>query len=126
MFHIPSEHQPRHREQHSHGISWDEISQQWWCESHEPEGQVWGISGGLETWLANIISLRLLEKKYPITYAHELKTFVVHTSGLNVENGMVLFKRIPEGSPYVDLCDEEAFIMVNTARGTSKGTPRPR
>ena len=87
--------------------------------------------GGLETWfqekgLANIISFHQLEKKYPITYVHELKTFVVHTKGLNVEDGMVLFKRSPERFPYVDLCDEEAFIMVNTVRGTLKGTQRPK
>ena len=82
--------------------------------------------GGLETWfqvkgLANIISFHQLEKKYPITYAHELKTFMVHTKGLNVEDGMMLFKRSPEGFPYVDLCDEEAFIMVNTMRGKFEG-----
>ena len=70
--------------------------------------------GGLEIWfqakgLANIISFHQLEKKYPITYAHELKTFVVHTKGLNVEGGMVLFKRIPGGFPYVDPCDGEAL-----------------
>ena len=64
--------------------------------------------GGIETWfqakgLANIISLHQLEKKYPITSTHELKTFVVHTKGLNVEDNMVLFKRSPEGFPYVDL-----------------------
>ena len=87
--------------------------------------------GGLETWLqakslANIISVHQLEKKYPITYAHELKIFVVHTRGLNVENGIMLFKKSPEGFPYVDLCDEEAFIMVNTVRGTSKGKPSLR
>ena len=84
---------------------------------------------GLETWfqakgLANIISFHQLEKQYPITYVHELKTFVVHTKGLNVEGGMVLFKRSPKGVPYVDLCDEEAFIMVDTGRGTSRDIPR--
>ena len=87
--------------------------------------------GCLETWfqekgLANIISFHQLEKKHSITHVHELKTFIVHTKGLNVEGGMVLFKRSPEGFPYVDLCDEEAFIMVNTVRGTSRGTPRPK
>ena len=75
--------------------------------------------GGLETWFqakgqANIISFHQLEKKYPITYAHEMKTFMVHTKGLNVEEGMVLFRRGPKGFPYVDLEEEEAFIMVNT------------
>jgi len=109
----------------------DEISQQWWCDSHQPEGQLQGIPGGLETWfqaqgLANIISFHQHEKKYPITYAHELKTCVVHTRELNAEDGMVLFKRSPKGFPYVNLCDEEAFIVVNTVRGTLKGTPRLR
>ena len=40
--------------------------------------------GGLETWfqakgLASIISFHQVEKKYTITYAHELKMSVVHT-----------------------------------------------
>ena len=34
---------------------------------------------------------------------------------------MVLFKKSPEGFPYVDLCDEEAFIKVNTVRGNLGG-----
>ena len=34
---------------------------------------------------------------------------------------MVLFKRSLEGFLYVDLCDEEAFIMVNIMRGNFKG-----
>ena len=55
-----------------------------------------------------------------------MKTFIAHTKGLNVEDGMVLFIRSPKGIPYMDLCDEEAFIMVNTVRGISRGTPRLR
>ena len=43
-----------------------------------------------------------------------MKTFVVHTKGLNVEECIVLFKRSPEGFLYVDLEDKETFIMVNT------------
>ena len=86
---------------------------------------------GLKTWyqaegLVNIISFHLLEKKYPITYAYELKTIVIHTNGLNVEVGMMLFKRSHEGFPYVHLCNEEAFIMVNTTSGALNGTPRLR
>ena len=53
--------------------------------------------GGTETWfqaedMANIISFHKLGKKYPVTYIDELKIFVVHTRGLNVEDGLVLFK----------------------------------
>ena len=34
---------------------------------------------------------------------------------------MILFKRSPEGFPYLDLEDEDAFIMINTIRGKLEG-----
>ena len=40
----------------------------------------------------------------------------MHTKGLNVTEGIVLSKQSPEGFPYVNLRNEETFIMVNTVR----------
>ena len=82
------------------------------CTNQNQKANNGEFLGGVETWfqaegMADIISFHQLEKRYPITYPHEPKTIVVHTRGLNMENDMVIFKRSPEGFPYVDLCDEE-------------------
>ena len=41
--------------------------------------------------------------------------------GMNVEKGIILFKRSPQGFPYLDLEDKDAFILVTTARGAMEG-----
>ena len=84
------------------------------------KGKYAGLLGQLETLfppngLANIISFHRLEELYPITYAWELTTFLVHTRGMNIDEGIVSFKRSPQGFPYLDMEDEEAWrCLVKT------------
>ena len=40
---------------------------------------------------------------------------------MNVEKGMILFKRSPQDFPYFNLEDKDAFILVTTVRGTMEG-----
>ena len=86
-----------------------------------------GFLAYLETWfnedvLANILSFDKLDKLFPITYDHENKHFIVHTKGLDTNEGKVVFKHSPEGFPYIDLREQEqGWIMINTIRGNIEG-----
>lgn len=77
--------------------------------------------------MANIVSFDKLERLYPITYDHSRKVFIVHTKGIECDEGMIEFHRSPEGFPFVDLRDgdgENAVMMVNTVRGNIEGFTR--
>ncbi|KAL7484711.1 hypothetical protein ACHAW6_010338 [Cyclotella cf. meneghiniana] len=89
-----------------------------------------GYLGGTAFWLdesgiANVISLRTLERKFRVTYDSQQKggAFICHT-----ENGEVAFERCPAtGFPYMDLSQDKtgaAAMLVQTIRQNFEGYTR--
>ena len=89
-----------------------------------------GYLGSHKFWIdpqgiANVISLRSLEKKYRVTYDSAVAggAFVVHT-----DRGEIRFVRCPDsGFPYVDLDDhtvDVAAMLVQSVRGNYEGFTR--
>eukprot|EP00804_Cyclotella_cryptica_P004758 CCRYP_016241-RA/>CCRYP_016241-RA protein AED:0.30 eAED:0.32 QI:0/0/0/1/0/0/4/0/361 len=89
-----------------------------------------GYLGGTAFWLdekgiANVVSLRTLEKNFRVSYDSEQDggAFVCHT-----KNGAVVFKRCPTtGFPFVDLSKERgiaAAVLIQTVRQNFEGYTR--
>ncbi|KAL7476985.1 hypothetical protein ACHAW6_002810, partial [Cyclotella cf. meneghiniana] len=78
-----------------------------------------------ENGIANVISLRTLERKFHVMYDSQQKggAFICHT-----QDGAVAFKRCPvTGFPYIDLSQDKtgaATMLVQTIRQNFKGYTR--